>query len=201
MRLQTEQDGHKVTTERLNPISYVLLGALESMGPATPYELKRRIGETIAFFWSFSHAQFYEEPPRLAEMGLLTEEQETFGRRRRVFAITDAGRAALRSWFDEPTTSRREIRDLGIVKLFFSDHAEPEQIEELVRQQTQVHTEILDEYTALHDRYGDREDIGNRPVTIEMGILFERAMVDFWRSLRVGDDGRVHRVATEPSSP
>lgn len=190
-----------MTTARLNPISYVLLGALESTGPATPYELKRRIGETIAFFWSFSHAQFYEEPPRLAELGLLTEDQETFGRRRRVFAITDAGRAALRSWFDEPANSRREVRDLAIVKLFFSDHADPEQIERLVRQQIEVHTEILDDYLALHDRYGDREDIGNRPVTIEMGILFERAMLDFWRSLRLGDDGRVRRVATEATGP
>lgn len=189
-----------MTKERLNPISYVVLGAISSMGPATPYELKRRIGETIAFFWSFSHAQFYEEPPRLVEMGLLTEEQEAFGRRRRVFAITAAGRLALRAWFNEPTTSRREIRDLGIVKLFFSDHAEPHQIEELVRTQIAVHTEILDEYMALSERYGDREDIGNRPITIEMGLLFEQAMLEFWRNLRVNDDGRVCRIANEPST-
>lgn len=190
-----------MTTGKLYPISYVILGALESMGSATPYELKGRIGETIAFFWSFSHAQFYEEPARLAEVGLLTEEKETFGRRRRVFAITDAGRAALRSWYDEPATSRREIRDLGIVKLFFSDNAEPQQIAELVRQQTEVHTEILDDYLHLRDRYGKRKDIGNRPVTIEVGILFEQAMVDFWRSLRVGEDGRVHRYTTDSISP
>lgn len=185
--------------ERLNPISYVLLGALQSTGPATPYELKQRIGETIAFFWSFSHAQFYEEPSRLAAMGLLTEEQETTGRRRRTFAITDAGRDALRAWFDEPTTTRREIRDLGIVKLFFSDHAEPQQIEALVRQQTEVHTAILQDYLALRERYGERDDIGNRPVTIEMGILFEEAMVDFWRSLVVQPDGRVKREERSPS--
>lgn len=188
-----------MTKERLSPISYVLLGALSSMGPATPYELKQRIGETIAFFWSFSHAQFYGEPSRLVEMGLLTEEQETFGRRRRVFAITDAGRTALKAWFDEPTTSRREIRDLGIVKLFFSDHAEPGQIEELIRTQTAVHSQILDEYTELSDRYGEREDIGNRPITIEMGLLFEQAMLEFWGSLRVGDDGRVRRLPDEPN--
>lgn len=189
-----------MTVERLNPISYVLLGALQSMGPATPYELKQRIGETIAFFWSFSHAQFYGEPTRLAEMGLVTEDQEPSGRRRRVFAITDAGREALRAWFDEPTTTRREIRDLGIVKLFFSENAEPQQIAELVRQQTEVHTEILDEYLALRERFGDRHDIGNRPITIEMGILFEQAMVDFWRSLRVGEDGRVRRIVSESSA-
>lgn len=189
-----------MTKERLNPISYVIMGALSSMGPATPYDLKQRIGETIAYFWSFSHAQFYEEPPRLVEMGLLTEQKEAFGRRRRVFAITELGQQAVRDWYDEPTTARREIRDLGILKLFFSDHAEPHQIEELIRTQTAVHTAILDELTAKRERYGEREDIGNRPITIELGLLFGQAMVEFWHSLRVREDGRVHRVAKESTN-
>jgi DNA-binding PadR family transcriptional regulator len=177
--------------ERLNPISYVILGTLATFGPRNPYELKQLIGDTIAYFWSFSHSQFYEEPARLAELGLLHEEQEDHGRRRRKFSITEAGRQALRQWFEEPTETRREIRDLGIVKLFFSEHADRSDIEHLIDQQIKVHREIRNHYQALHDRFAGRTDLGNRAITIEMGLLFEDAMLNFWECLELTDDGSV----------
>src|ERR1700690_1107125 len=97
----------------LTPTSYLVLGLVAREGPSTPYDLKRHVAATIGHFWSFPHALLYKEPPRLVELGLLTEEREFDGRRRRLFAITDAGRRALRDWLSRPARQPTELRDLA----------------------------------------------------------------------------------------
>jgi hypothetical protein len=46
----------------------------------------------------------YAETERLARLGLLAEERELTGRRRRSYRITAGGRAALAAWLAEPAT-------------------------------------------------------------------------------------------------
>ena len=71
-----------MSTVRLTPTSYVVLGLLERLGPATPYDLKCAAQLGVSNFWSLPHAQLYVEPARLATAGLLNERQEQGGRRR-----------------------------------------------------------------------------------------------------------------------
>jgi hypothetical protein len=47
----------------------------------------------------------------------------TGGRRRRRFTIARKGRTALTAWLREPAETPTEIRDLGLLKLFFSSLA------------------------------------------------------------------------------
>src|SRR4029079_17777224 len=105
---------------RLTPTSYVVLGLLAREGPSTPYELERHVRATLGNFWSFPHTLLYSEPPRLATGGLVDEVRETSGRRRRVFAVTAAGEAALRAWLDRPSTEPTQLRDPGLLELFFA---------------------------------------------------------------------------------
>ena len=113
---------HPVALEvPLTPTSYLVLGLLEREGPSTPYELKRHVAATIGHIWSFPHALLYKEPARLAALGLLSEERELVGRRRRLFTITPAGREALRIWLGRPAQHPTELRDLALLQLFFSD--------------------------------------------------------------------------------
>ena len=72
-----------MSTVRLGPTSYVVLGSIAVRGPSTSYDLKRFVELTLGHFWSFPHSQLYAEPDRLARAGLLTEEREEGGRRRR----------------------------------------------------------------------------------------------------------------------
>ena len=72
-----------------------VLGLLAREGPSTPYDLERHVAATLGNFWSFPHTRLYTEPTRLAALNLVTETRETDGRRRRVFAITPAGAAAV----------------------------------------------------------------------------------------------------------
>jgi DNA-binding MarR family transcriptional regulator len=94
----------------LTPTSYLVLGLLGAMGPSTSYDLKRAVNRSIGEFWSFPHSQLYAEPVRLAAAGLLVEEREEKGRRRRLWSITAAGRDALDAWLAEPTGSGRSRR-------------------------------------------------------------------------------------------
>ena len=105
----------------LTPTSYLVLGLVTREGASTPYDLKRHVAAMIGHFWSFPHALLYKEPARLVELGLLTEERELDGRRRRRFTITNAGRQALREWLRRPARQPTELRDLGLLQLFFAD--------------------------------------------------------------------------------
>jgi PadR family transcriptional regulator, regulatory protein AphA len=119
-------------------VSYVVLGLVARDGPSTPYAIKAAVGRGIAHFWQFPHSQIYAETERLARVGLLAEEREQTGRRRRSYRITAGGRAVLAAWLAEPTDEALQVRSLGLLKLFFSQNAEPEDVAELARVQAEL---------------------------------------------------------------
>jgi PadR family transcriptional regulator AphA len=106
---------------KLTPTSYIVLGLLDAAAPAeaTPYDLKRVMALSVDNFWSTPHAQVYREPERLAAAGFLTERREETGRRRRFYAITDRGRAAVEDWRGKEPDGLPEMRIPGVLKLFF----------------------------------------------------------------------------------
>jgi PadR family transcriptional regulator AphA len=173
---------------RLTPTSYLVLGLLSREGPSTPYELERHVRATLGNFWSFPHTLLYSEPARLAGFGLVDEVRETAGRRRRVFAITTPGRAALRAWLDRPSDEPTELRDPGLLQLFFGDLAPPESRLRLAEQQLAIYRAKLAAYQQdlrLEDRPRSSER-GQLTVehwrgeTLPMGIAYETGAVTFW---------------------
>lgn len=175
----------------LTPTSYLVLGLLAREGPCTPYDLKRHVAATIGHFWSFRHALLYKEPPRLVELGLATEEREQAGRRRRLFTVTAAGIDAVRAWLERPSRESTELRDPGLLQLFFADLASSEARRALVLEQLAIHRAKLVEYEAEArlERGSDRPLPGHRTVehwrgqTLSMGVRYERAAVDFWQGV------------------
>src|SRR3954464_11306121 len=107
------------------PPSFLVLGLVAREGECTSYDMKVMVSRSIGYFWTFPHSQLYAEPARLAELGLLAEEQEVSGGKRRPYTLTEAGRAARRDWLAEPTDEPTEIRALAVLKLFFGAEAEP----------------------------------------------------------------------------
>jgi len=173
---------------RLTPTSYLVLGLLAREGPSTPYELERHVRATLGNFWSFPHTLLYSEPPRLARFGLVEEVRETAGRRRRVFTATATGNAALRSWLDRPSNEPTELRDPGLLQLFFGDLAPAESRRRLADQQLAIHQAKLAAYQqdqrlegrpAMTDR-GQRTVERWRGETLPMGIAYEAGAVSFW---------------------
>ena len=163
---------------KLNATSYVVLGML-SEGPATSYDLKQRVGYTIGHFWAFAHSQLYDEPSRLADDGLVSSAVEEGGRRRRTYEITDAGRAALREWLVSPTPEETEVRDLGLLKLFFASHGDPTALSGLARDRYESHKARADNYVV---QYGQVAGVASpwQLKSLELGIRFERCVEEFW---------------------
>jgi PadR family transcriptional regulator, regulatory protein AphA len=103
---------------RLTTTSYAVMALLEMLGEATPYDLKQALERSIENFWPVPHTTFYDEPARLAQAGFLSQHQESNGRRRKRYALTDSGRGALRAWADTPGAGPPQYRDEGMLKVF-----------------------------------------------------------------------------------
>src|SRR5579875_1166963 len=127
-----------MSSVRLSTTSYVVLGLVEICQPATPYEIKRAAEHSTASFWSVPHTQLYSECSRLAREGLLDERQEPSGRRRKLYRLTPGGQTALDRWRAEPAGTSLEIRDPGVLKLFFGADPRP-----LAEAQLEMHKKQL----------------------------------------------------------
>jgi len=164
----------------LTTTSYVVLGLVQECEPATAYELKAFADRSIGYFWDFPRSQIYAESTKLVTAGLLDEEQEASGRRRRALSLTGAGRTALSEWVGTPSDAVSEIRDRGLLQLFFSQAVDADALAELARHQSAAHRTRLAEYVAIAAGFG--EDAANDPtrVSLEAGLRFERLFVEFW---------------------
>ena len=122
---------HLVDMSSLSPTARVILGLL-AWGPRTGYEIKQITDQSTRFFWGASYGQIYPELRRLEAAGLVGSREEPRGRvPRRVYSVTKAGRRALGAWLEEADESY-EVRDEGLLKLFFGDLVADEQRLDLI---------------------------------------------------------------------
>jgi DNA-binding PadR family transcriptional regulator len=109
----------------LNATARVILGML-SLGMRTGYDIKQFVDSSTRFFWAASYGQIYPELRRLEQQGLVRSHPEpTGGRARTVFELTEDGEAALRGWLESADEPLFELRCESMLKLFFSDAADP----------------------------------------------------------------------------
>jgi DNA-binding PadR family transcriptional regulator len=166
---------------RLTPPSYIVLGLLAAAGESTPYDLKNMVAGSVGHFWTVQHAQIYAEAARLAEAGLVSERREELGRRRRFLQLTETGLEAFESWLAAPTGDLFELRDLGLLKLYFG--AEPRPFAEI---RLPIHERKLSELEERIRIFGDEIPAGVR-LAIEAGIGHEREWVRYWAALAAGE--------------
>ena len=107
----------------------------------------------------------------------MAEEREERGRRRRTYRLTGAGRQALGAWLETPAEGFTELRDPGLLQLFFG--ADPGR---LATAQRELHARKLAGYEALHASAGAAMPAGPR-LALEAGIGHEREWLRFWAAL------------------
>ena len=163
---------------QLTQTSYTVLGLVSLAGEATPYDLKQMAASSVGNFWSVPHSQLYAEPDRLAKAGYLSITRERGGRRRKHYTLTNRGLDALEGWVQSPTEGSIELRDPGILKLFFG--ADPAT---LAAEQLEHHRRQLKEYESLRETADELTLEGPR-LALEAGIGHEKEYVRFWSKLR-----------------
>ena len=118
--------------EQLSATAYVILGMV-SKQPRSGYEIKAVVDTSTRFFWAASYGQIYPELKRLSEAGLVVGvDAPTGGRRRTVYEITADGEEELKAWLRQPPETS-EMREEGLLKLFFANLLPPEEAVEIVR--------------------------------------------------------------------
>ena len=172
-----------MSTPRLSHTSYLVLGLVSGLGQATPYELKQMVSTSLGYFWTFPHSQLYSEPDRLADLGFLEVDQEEEGRRRKRYSITEAGRAELQAWLRDPDAERAEVREPGLLKLFFGALADGEDMTRLARARVKLYTEELARYEAIEKTIIDEPDLRYPYATLRLGIAWVKACLAFWAEI------------------
>lgn len=150
----------------------------------TSYDLKQWADESVGHFWSFSRAQLYKEPARLENLGLLTREEEQGGRRRRVYRITAAGRSELTRWLAESSDTSVEIRDIGLLRLYFADLMPAEDVQALIKDQIASHSRKIAEYESIKGELENDPKLKYFSATLEMGLRYESASIEFWEDVK-----------------
>lgn len=107
--------------EALTTTSYAILSLL-GVRSWTTYQLAQQMDRSVGRMWPRAASVVYEEPKRLAKLGLVEPTKQYTGKRAStVYSITDAGRAALAEWLAEPGAGP-SIEFEGLVKVAFADH-------------------------------------------------------------------------------
>ena len=149
----------------LGATAYVILGMLRSE-PRSGYEIKQAVDNSTRFFWAASYGQIYPELAKLADAGLVKGEgRATGGRKRTVYRLTAAGRKELRRWLAEPPT-RLELRDEGLLKLFFAGAAGREKALEIIDAKQRVAEEKLAALRAIEQHAKEASESDPYPYVV-----------------------------------
>lgn len=113
-------------------IQYAILGLL-SWRSVSGYDLKKIIAASPVMYWSGSNNQIYRSLVELHTQGLVTQEvqpQENYPDRK-VYTITEQGRAALRAWaLAEPEPV--DLHHTFLVQLMWAAELEPRALDDLL---------------------------------------------------------------------
>jgi DNA-binding PadR family transcriptional regulator len=141
----------------LSATAYVILGMV-SREPRSGYEIKSVVDNTTRFFWAASYGQIYPELKRLSEAGLVEGIDASRGdRKRTVYAITADGEAELKDWLRKPPETA-EMREEGLLKLFFAGVLKPAEAVETLRSMQRMRLDLVERLRAMEPEKAELQD-------------------------------------------
>lgn len=166
-----------------NKTLHAILGLLahEDM---TGYDIKKRIDNSLGFFWDAGFGQIYPSLSTLEGKGLVTKRTEVSEKRpkRIIYSITEAGREELKKWLKTPVekeSARYEI----LLRLFFGGQLTPgeniEKIEEFKSRNQGLHETMLEYGKELKSIISQSEDHLYIYLTILFGEKVYKAYLDW----------------------
>ncbi|GAB2931494.1 MULTISPECIES: PadR family transcriptional regulator [Streptomyces] len=154
-------------------------------GEASGYDLAKAFDASVANFWMSTPQQLYRELERMEAEGLVAARVIEQRRRpnKRLFSLTDAGRAAVHAYTVEPLGKPSAIRDELMVKVQCVDAGDIEAVRKAVTERMEWATAKLARYERLRRRlldgrseeayFAEAERVGPY-LTLLRGMSFER---------------------------
>lgn len=176
-------------------LAHAMLGILHQ-APMTGYDLKTRyFDRSIRYFWPADQAQIYRTLDKMEERGWVESAIEFQEGRpnRKVYHITDTGRAELDRWLHEPDRFVT-YRDPFLIQIFFAGQLSDEPVLQLLEQHLQKHQALLAEYQQIPlpplDQLRDQREHTMARLTLEFGLRYQQMYVD-WLRLAMETVGRL----------
>lgn len=154
---------------------------------ASGSDLVRRFDASIGFFWSATHQQIYRVLGRMEGDGWISSETVAQpdhparnGQRKKLYDVTDAGRAELARWIGEPTTPDA-MRSSVSVKMRGASYGDRAALLDDLRRQLDEHTKRLSlyEYLAARD-FPEPGVLAGADLDIYLVLRGGLLMEEFW---------------------
>lgn len=184
----------------LSDSAYAVLVVIALRGPSTAYEVNRALTRLAGEFWATPHTQVYRECARLLETGMLDAEEETSGRRRRVFTLTETGRETVTNWVREPTDASMEIHDVALLKISAIELSTPDAIRALAERQIAAYHQRLAALDDIEAGLATRPGAALRIRNLAVGRSVYHAQLNFWTQLAAEPLPPTDTEATQPET-
>lgn len=167
---------------RISATARVILGLLK-FSSRTGYDVKRVTDFSTRFFWRASYGQIYPELRALEKAGLVSVREEPYGRRaRHVYTLTPEGERALHEWLTGEDDVY-ELRDEGLLRLFFGELVSHEELLDLVRRRQRWFAEAGERFVGLASELGPIE--GPSGEVLRHGIELMAWNAEWWADVEV----------------
>ncbi len=179
-------------SKSLPTIAYLVLGMVAA-GESSGYAITRTAQNSTSFFWAAQDGQVYPQLRRLAEKGLIEGSEEATGARTRVsYRLTPAGRRALDDWLTSDEIPSYELRDEGLLRLFFAEELTVAQLRAQVDLLRRRHEHRAWRLREIEPRASRRPA---RLLTLRLGLDLQGWTADWYGRL---DE---HLAAEDPDAP
>jgi DNA-binding PadR family transcriptional regulator len=157
----------------LTTTSYAVLAVLALRDHST-YELTKQMRYSLHYVWPRAESNVYAEPKRLVAAGLAESRVEWTGERRRtVYAITAAGRAALAAWLAAPSSGQRYESE-AVLKVLFAENGTTDDLLTSIKAVLEDAVAALAHWQEIADRYAAGE--GEYPRRFALSALAARLL-------------------------
>ncbi len=157
--------------------------------PLSMYDLSKAMERSTGHFLSASYGSLHPALRKLEKLGHVTVTEEVAnGRRKKVYRITESGRAHFRAWMGQDLVAER-VAEPGLLRLFFLGHLDPEEREALLVRFLREMEQAAEELEALHAEVKDVQappeaeaHLAYQLATLEFGIAHHRFVKDWYQA-------------------
>lgn len=159
-------------------LSHTILAVL-SQQPYSGYDISKRFEESVSCYWQASQQQIYRELGKMEQEGwVIYETVPQAGKPdKKIYSITDAGKAELTRWYAEPTEPT-PIREDLLVKVLAAPYVSEDQLIQELWRRRQLHLEKLVDYQTMEAAYQTMENPPKaerfRYLTLRRGMRYEQ---------------------------
>jgi len=165
-----------------------MLGVLLD-GPLSGYELARYFDGSAGFVWSAPESQVYARLPDVVNAGWISVQEEPRGSRgvRKIYSITDKGRAELDRWLEAPFDYLPEHDGVRLQAVFYGQLPPA-----LVRKKLETHADYYQRRLAIWEEWAQaarKPGVSNSAVAEWRAFAFDGLVAKAKAEIRWARDG------------